>query len=60
MKKSVLTLSASALVACSSLYSLNVNAMSSAESAPSGYTETQHPIMLVQGILAFDSIAGVE
>lgn len=60
MKKSVLNLSASALVACSSLYSLNVNAMSSAEPAPSGYTETQHPIMLVQGILAFDSIAGVE
>lgn len=60
MKKSVLNLSASALVACSSLYSLNANAMSSAEPAPSGYTETQHPIMLVQGILAFDSIAGIE
>ena len=60
MKKSVLTLGASALVACSSLYSLNTQAMSSSKPAPSGYTETQHPIMLVQGILAFDSIAGIE
>lgn len=34
--------------------------MSSAETAPSGYTETKNPIMLVQGILAFDSIAGIE
>ncbi len=60
MKKSVLTLGASALIACSSLYSLNTQAMSSSKPAPSGYTETQHPIMLVQGILAFDSIAGIE
>lgn len=60
MKKSVLTLGTSALIACSSLYSLNTQAMSSSTPAPSGYTETQHPIMLVQGILAFDSIAGIE
>lgn len=60
MKKSVLTLGASALIAFSSLYSLNTQAMSSSKPAPSGYTETQHPIMLVQGILAFDSIAGIE
>ena len=60
MNKPVLTLAASAVIACSSLYSLNTHAMSSSKPAPSGYTETQHPIMLVQGILAFDSIAGVD
>ncbi len=60
MNKPVLTLAASAIFACSSLYSLSTQAMSSAKPAPSGYTETEHPIMLVQGILAFDSIAGVK
>jgi triacylglycerol lipase len=60
MIKPVLTLAASAIFACSSLYSLNTYAMSSAKPAPSGYTKTQHPIMLVQGILAFDSIAGID
>jgi triacylglycerol lipase len=60
MIKPVATFAASAIFACSSLYSLSSQAMSSAQPTPSGYTETQHPIMLVQGILAFDSIAGVE
>ena len=60
MNKPVLTLAASAIFACSSLYSLNTYAMSSSTPAPSGYTETKHPIMLVQGILAFDSIAGID
>jgi triacylglycerol lipase len=60
MIKPVLAFAASALVAYSSLYSLNTYAMSSAKPTPSGYTKTQHPIMLVQGILAFDSIAGID
>lgn len=60
MNKTVATYAASALIACSSLYSINSYAMSSAKPAPTGYTQTQHPIMLVQGILAFDSIAGIE
>lgn len=52
---------AAMLVACSSLLSVNSSAMSSGPvDTPTGYTETRHPIMLVQGILAFDSIAGVE
>lgn len=60
MIKPVSTVVAGAVLACSSMYSLNTQAMSSSKPAPSGYTETKHPIMLVQGILAFDSIAGVE
>lgn len=60
MIKPVSTLVAGAVIACTSFYSLTGHAMSSAKPTPSGYTETQHPIMLVQGILAFDSIAGIE
>ena len=60
MIKPISTLAVSVLLACSSLYSLTSHSMSSAKPAPSGYTDTQHPIMLVQGILAFDSIAGVD
>lgn len=60
MKKPSLKLFASSLLAASAFVAINVQAMSSAQASPSGYTETQHPIMLVQGILAFDSIAGVE
>ncbi len=36
-----------------------VSAMSSSADS-SGYTQTRHPIMLVQGILAFDNIAGID
>lgn len=36
-----------------------VSAMSSSGNT-SGYTQTRHPIMLVQGILAFDNIAGID
>jgi triacylglycerol lipase len=60
MIKSIPTLVMGAVLTCSSLYSITSHAMSSAKPAPSGYTDTQHPIMLVQGILAFDSIAGID
>ena len=60
MIKSLPALVVGAVLTCSSLYSLTSHAMSSVKPAPSGYTDTQHPIMLVQGILAFDSIAGVD
>jgi len=59
MKKSLSKRLAAGLLAASSVIALNAQAMSQ-QPEPSGYTETQHPIMLVQGILAFDSIAGVE
>ena len=60
MRNNSSKLLAASMLAASSLYGLNAQAMSSAEPEPTGYTETKHPIMLVQGILAFDSIAGVE
>lgn len=60
MKKSFSKLVAGGLVVASSLVAINAQAMSSKPAEPSGYTQTKHPIMLVQGILAFDSIAGVE
>lgn len=59
MKNSLCHWLATGLLAASSVLTLNVQAMSE-QPDPSGYTETRHPIMLVQGILAFDSIAGVE
>lgn len=58
MKKSFSKLAAASLLA-SSVAAVNTQAMST-QPAPSGFTQTQHPMMLVQGILAFDSIAGVE
>lgn len=59
MKKTFSKLLAAGLLTTSAAVSLNVQAMSD-QPEPSGYTQTKHPIMLVQGILAFDSIAGVE
>lgn len=60
MKKTFSNLLAAGLMTASSVVALNAEAMSSPPAEPSGYTQTKHPIMLVQGILAFDSIAGVE
>lgn len=61
MKTQFKSVMASAILTASLGAPLTVQAMSSAEpEPPSGHTETKHPIMLVQGILAFDSIAGVE
>lgn len=59
MKKSFSNVLAAGLLTASSVMALNAQAMSD-QPEPSGYTQTKHPIMLVQGILAFDSIAGVE
>ncbi|MCA6062162.1 lipase family alpha/beta hydrolase [Thalassolituus marinus] len=47
-----------ALLLTSSLFSGSSLAMST--SPATGYTQTRYPVMLVQGILAFDSIAGVD
>lgn len=58
MSKLVSGLLASFLLITAPLISSNAAAMSS--SPQSGYTQTRYPIMLVQGILAFDSIAGVD
>lgn len=60
MKKPFSKLLVGGLLAASPLLALDTYAMSSSEPEPSGYTQTENPIMLVQGILAFDSIAGVE
>lgn len=60
MIKPVSVLVAGAVLVCSSLFSISSHSMSSFKPKQSGYTETQHPIMLVQGILAFDSIAGID
>ncbi len=61
MKTQVKTVIASAILTASLGLPMTANSMSSAEpEQPSGFTETKHPIMLVQGILAFDSIAGVD
>lgn len=60
MKNMTRNFCAAAVVAASSLTAFNAQAMSTAEPAPKGYTETQHPIMLVQGIIAFDNILGLD
>ncbi len=61
MKIAVKTLLASAILSSSLALPMTTQAMSSGGSEqPSGFTQTKHPIMLVQGILAFDSIAGVD
>jgi triacylglycerol lipase len=61
MKTQVKTVIASAILSASLGLPMTAQAMSSPEpEQPTGFTETQHPIMLVQGVLAFDSIAGVD
>ncbi|UTW48335.1 triacylglycerol lipase [Bacterioplanoides sp. SCSIO 12839] len=59
MKKLSSNLLAAGLLTAGSLLAINAQAMST-QPEPSGYTQTKHPVMLVQGILAFDSIAGVD
>jgi len=60
MKKTTSKLLAAGVLSASSLFSFNAQAMSSAEAEPKGFTETKHPIMLVQGIIAFDNILGLD
>ncbi len=62
MIKQLKTLTVSTVLASSLAFTANINAMSNAPEPipPSGFTDTKNPIMLVQGILAFDSIAGID
>jgi len=61
MNKHLKTLITTTASAASLALTMQVNAMSSAPTPPpTGFTETKNPIMLVQGVLAFDSIAGVD
>ena len=62
MKKHLKTLTVSTVLATSLAFTANVNAMSNTPepTPPSGFTDTKNPLMLVQGVLAFDSIAGVD
>lgn len=62
MKKQLKALTVSTVLATSLVFTTNAKAMSNTPEPipPSGFTDTKNPIMLVQGILAFDSIAGVD
>ncbi|USD34017.1 esterase/lipase family protein [Vibrio coralliilyticus] len=47
------------ILAALCIFSLGLSATTSASSA-SGYTQTQHPIVLVHGLFGFDTLAGVD